>query len=222
MQGPDITSEPPGAGPGRAGGTGPLRALVLDDDSFDRRRLTKMISSLPLAVTSDSAATLSELDARLRERTYDVVFVDYSLTDGTGLDALRILRASPGAGDMACVMVTGTQDAEIAAACFRDGCRDFITKSNLSPETLNTTLQRLNRPEPEILHPSASAHFGRPAIRELAAALAPELRQTIRDTMIEEFRETLRDALAQAPAHAPETDALIANLLGQPDDFIFR
>ena len=204
---------PPGA---------PLRALVLDDDGFDRRRLTKMISALPVPVTSDSAATLAELDSRVRERDYDVVFVDYTLTDGTGLDALRILRTAPGAEGRACVMVTGTQDAEIAAACFRDGCRDFITKSNLSPDTLNTTLQRLHRPEPEILDALPPLHLMRPALRDLAAALGPELRQTIRETMAAELRDTLRDALAEFPVHRRDTEDLIANLLGPADDFVFR
>lgn len=158
----------------------PIRALILDDDSFDRQRLRRMIAALPMQVDADAVSTLDDLRDMVARRAYDLVFLDFGLQGGTGLDALSIVSNSSKSEEVACIMVTNENRGDIAAACFRKGCQDFIPKSDLSPETLSTAFATIRRSFPADVDAQPQD-----MTRRIGEILAPALELAMREAMKE-------------------------------------
>lgn len=76
-----------------AGGSGSTRRVLVVDDDQDLRRMLEHLFTLrghPVMV----AGSVREAQALLREGTFDLVFLDIVLPDGTGADLFRALRAA--------------------------------------------------------------------------------------------------------------------------------
>ena len=73
----------------------PLRVLVVDDDRVDRMALEDAVGRQHLPYDVAMAASVQEAIERLGETDYDVVLLDFRLTDGTGLDVLDHLGGTP-------------------------------------------------------------------------------------------------------------------------------
>lgn len=89
------------------GGSGAARRILVVDDDADLRRMLLHIFTLrgqpPML-----AGTASEAQVLIREGTFDLVFLDVILPDGTAADVFRALRAAdPGA---LVVLMTGFPD----------------------------------------------------------------------------------------------------------------
>lgn len=116
--------------------TGPLpdqaRVLVLDDERFDRHRLGRLCAGLKPHFDVSNVASLAELATILEADTFDLIFVDYGLPDGTGLDALELIRLSPRNCTAATILITGMGRDDIAIAAMDAGCSDYIPKETLT------------------------------------------------------------------------------------------
>ena len=108
------------------------RVLILDDERFDRHRLQRLSSGLPVAMevaTADSLATLAPL---LESANFDLIFVDFNLPDGSGLDALDMIRLCPRNCTAATVMVSGFNQIDVIEKARAGGCFQFLSKDDLS------------------------------------------------------------------------------------------
>ena len=112
--------------------TNPIRVLVLDDEKFDRHRLARLCSALPMASTLSNARTLAEFEQHPKTGRFDLVLIDHRLPDGTGLDALKLMRMSQANVHAATIMITGHAQEETAQAALAGGCADYLTKDELS------------------------------------------------------------------------------------------
>lgn len=113
-----------------------IKALVIDDDRFDRDRLRHICDASGLNITLTDSETTDEFVNLLDKHVYDVVFIDYHLTDGDGLDILEIVQMHPENGAAATIMIAGDGQAEIAVKALTLGCSDYIVKDNISNESL--------------------------------------------------------------------------------------
>ena len=120
----------------RAGGQGP-RILVVEDSARDRELVVTALAEAGYAV--DTAATVSQALVRARARPYDALVLDILLPDGTGLDALTVLRAGGINAKTPVVVVSQVPDSPTMRAHAVD---DWLTKP-LRPEALVATLSRV-------------------------------------------------------------------------------
>ncbi len=120
--------------------------LILDDDEFDRKKLQKLCRGLDFTTHVIVAASLDELRSKLSKDRFDLILLDYHLPDGTGLEGVEIIRADPVNCHAATVMITGTDQADIAISALKLGFSDYLTKEELSAQTLEraaiTALQK--------------------------------------------------------------------------------
>ncbi len=74
--------------------TAELLALVVDDDTVSRLVLCHQLRSRGFTVVE--ATNVADAKARVAERSFTIIFSDYSMPDGTGLDvaAARAQHAS--------------------------------------------------------------------------------------------------------------------------------
>lgn len=82
---------------------------------------------------AETASLLSALDMLLNN-SYDVILLDLSLPDSSGLDTVRqIIGAS---AETPLVVLTGLQDEELALQAVRYGAQDYLEKQELNPTML--------------------------------------------------------------------------------------
>lgn len=123
------------------GPSGPLNAILLDDDAFDRQRLCRMVRKFDMDISVVAVSSISDMMSTLERQKFDVFLIDYRLQDATGLDALDRLQDDSFA-DATKIMLSGFQKTDVAVAAMQRGCADFIGKDDLTPELLELRLVR--------------------------------------------------------------------------------
>jgi DNA-binding NtrC family response regulator len=108
---------------------------------------------------------------RVAEREVDLVVTDLRLPDGTGLDAIRAIRASR--GDLPIIMITSYSSMESAIAALRAGAVDYIIKPFDNDEFLHSIERALNerriqRENAALKRSLKNAYSARPIIGESA------------------------------------------------------
>lgn len=136
-----LASQETGAGRAVASGAGTAvgpaaRILIVDDHRFDRMRLKRLCGGLDFPTRLAEADSLAAMRREMDEGRFDLILLDYTLPDGTGLQGLEIIRAHPKNAGAATVMITGTDQTEVAIEALRGGCSDYIDKDELSPAAL--------------------------------------------------------------------------------------
>lgn len=113
-----------------------INALILDDSVFDRQRIRRLTKDTNLRILINEAATLEALDSVLDEEKFDVIFIDYYLPEGDGLDALERIRSHHINRDCPAIMVTGKDNSEVAVKSLKMGCTDYVCKDDLTAASL--------------------------------------------------------------------------------------
>lgn len=117
--------------------SGSPKILVVDDDN----RISELITSIlkMRGFDSELASSVKGAMSLLSRQTYDIIFLDLGLPDGSGFSILEsILRDSP---ESIVIVITGMHDINTAIKSIRKGAHDFITK----PFEVKLFKERLDR-----------------------------------------------------------------------------
>ncbi|MDR3567455.1 MAG: sigma 54-interacting transcriptional regulator [Syntrophobacteraceae bacterium] len=100
------------------------KILVIDDEESIRFTFERFLATEGYSVAT--AESCREALARINETSFDVVFADIILGDGTGIDILREIRAR----GLSCpvIMITGDPGVETAGDSIRLDAFDYIPK----------------------------------------------------------------------------------------------
>lgn len=163
-----------------------VKVLLLDDSEFDRLRIRKMMLDAGVNLKMEEAATLEGFSSHLDAAVFDVVLIDYNLTAGNGMDALRIIQKHPENADAMTVMITGDDHSEIAVQAIKMGCEDYISKSALSSERLKQAVigsltAKLVAGEATQEHHRHIEMLAADVLNDLSSALQPKLAKMLRD-----------------------------------------
>lgn len=117
-----------------------LRALVVDDEEYNRVALGAMLAELGFAVTE--AADPSTALAQARNTAFDLVCLDYDLPEIQGPELARQIRALRPASPDAPLLLAATAytTVEIRQQCLAAGMDGFIGKP-VTPERLREALR---------------------------------------------------------------------------------
>lgn len=113
--------------------------LVIDDDEVDRKAVGRALAALDIDYELREASLGRQGVEMARNHAFDCILVDYRLPDMSGLDLLVQLREQM---DISApmVMLTGMGNEAIAVEAMKRGAYDYLTKENLSPETLSRVI----------------------------------------------------------------------------------
>jgi PAS domain S-box-containing protein len=100
------------------------RILIIDDEESIRFTFERFLRAAGHIVAT--AASCGEALVRLNEASFDLIFADIILEDGTGIDLLREIKAR----GLSCpvVMITGDPGVKTATDSIRLGAFDYIPK----------------------------------------------------------------------------------------------
>ena len=114
----------------------PIRALILDDSNFDRKRLRRIARQIGVPLEITDAASMIAFEKQLDATRFNIVFIDHRLPEGDGMEALKMLRDHPINNNAAGIVVAGELEPDTVAQAFRNGCKDYIAKHNLDTRGL--------------------------------------------------------------------------------------
>ena len=112
-----------------------IRVLLVEDNPGDARLFTELLrgagaSDLKMVQVDRLAAALD----RLNRDPFDVMLLDLSLPDASGLDTL--VRAHAQAPKIPIVVLTGHDDEALAVRAVRAGAQDYLVKGHVDGELL--------------------------------------------------------------------------------------
>jgi two-component system, NarL family, invasion response regulator UvrY len=136
-----------------------IEVLIGDDHTIFREGLKQLLAETANVKVGGEAGSGQEVLRRLRERPYDVVLLDISLEDRSGLDVLKHIRTEwP---SLPVLMLTMHPEEEYAVRALRAGAAGYLTKKSALTE-LVAAIQKV-------------AHGGRYVSASLAEALVRAL-----------------------------------------------
>lgn len=191
-----------------------IRALLLDDNTFDRARIRRMTNRTDLSIHMDEVDSIHALDMAVAQENYDVILIDYRLPVGDGIEAVaRVLS-----NEMNCragkIMITGDSAQDTAIAALRSGCHDFLIKDQIDASALRQAiLNALCAVRPVSVSPPPVS-IDRDMIREGVRAAMQDAE--VRGNVISMIRQARFDDEKSAAL-----DALLATL-DHDDDFVFH
>ncbi len=117
----------------------PLQILYIEDDDLDRMIMKRALNSSGLPVELRFAENIDAGREATQGVEYDCIFLDYNLPGGTGLELLKVIRAS--GNNSPIIIVTSQGDEKIAVEAMKNGANDYIPKSFLSADGLSQSLR---------------------------------------------------------------------------------
>ena len=117
-----------------------MRILLIEDDDLEADLISGELASIPRSrIDLDHVTSLGMGIAQLTTGRYDVVLLDLSLPDGSGLGNLHCLKAS--APNVPVVILTNLDDEETALASLADGAQDYLIKRHITAELLRRSIR---------------------------------------------------------------------------------
>src|SRR4051794_31354635 len=103
----------------------PIEVLLIEDNAGDARLIRELLADAvgaPFALAC--AGRLTTGLERLARGGIDAVLLDLSLPESRGLDTFRRTQAC--AADVAVVVLTGLDDADLAVTAVQEGAEDYL------------------------------------------------------------------------------------------------
>lgn len=159
------------------------RVLVIDDDAAIRRLLGRYLGSLGFETIEAADCAEGLRTVRDQHESLDLVFIDYQLPDGTGLELLpQLLAVDRG---LPIIMLTGFGSVALATRAAHLGAVDFAEKpinlQDLTPlverartsRILERRLESLAGRHGEAFRPIVTQDAGMDQVLAMAAKVAP-------------------------------------------------
>ncbi len=98
------------------------RLLLVEDNQIDQMAFKRFVQHEGLDYVYQIAGSVAEARRCIHTESFDIIVLDYLLGDGTAFDLFNDVKGTP------TVVVTGSEDAEIAVQSIQKGAYDYITK----------------------------------------------------------------------------------------------
>ncbi len=118
---------------------GPRRVLLVEDNPGDADLVRLALEDASADWQVEHVSRLSDCLAALDANGANVVLLDLSLPDASGLEGvIELARARP---DVPVVVLTGMSDEEVGAKAVQQGAQEYLLKKELESRTLRRVLR---------------------------------------------------------------------------------
>jgi signal transduction histidine kinase len=113
------------------------KILIVDDDANIREGVSDILDVE--GYETAQAGSGAEAVAHVKKTSFDVILMDYNLTDGTGIDAIKQIRALN--ADSQILMITGNASLDAAVRAIQESVDDFLQKP-VNPDQLKRAISK--------------------------------------------------------------------------------
>jgi len=118
----------------------PCRVLLIDDDPGDAHLVRQMLRSAPGGNFEVSwASSLGEARQHLQKDLPEILLLDLSLPDSTGLATVHASRQA--VGTLPLIVLTGHDDNALALQTLEAGAQDYLVKGSFDAEMLTRAIR---------------------------------------------------------------------------------
>ncbi len=116
----------------------PTRVLLVEDNRADARLMAELLSEVPgRPFTVTAVETLAQALVHLPQ--HDVVLLDLSLPDAFGLSTVE--RTVQAGRTVPIVVLTGTDDEQVATDALKAGAQDYLLKAEITPSLVARSIR---------------------------------------------------------------------------------
>ena len=119
-----------------------IRALIADDHAVVRQGLKQILGDTPEMVVAGEATTGQEVLDKVRAETWDVVILDISMPDRSGLDILKQLRSER--PKLPVLVLSMHSEDQYAMRVLKAGASGYLTKDS-APDELVKAVRKVVR-----------------------------------------------------------------------------
>lgn len=119
---------------------GDYRVLLVDDNVNDAKIIKKYFQMHSMAITLDYAPDADACYKKLIEQVYDLLIIDYTLPDSTGVEIVKELREIDVFAPI--IVVAGEEEAEKAVEVVEAGADDYTVKTSQGLRDLPGQVER--------------------------------------------------------------------------------
>ena len=117
----------------------PIKVLLIEDNPGDARLIRELLSDANMASFQvEVAKKLSDGLEALSARRFDVILLDLSLPDSSGLNTL--VKVHSQAQKVAIIVLTGLSDEALAVEAVRKGAQDYLVKGQIDENLLSRAI----------------------------------------------------------------------------------
>ncbi len=118
----------------------PIEVLLVEDNPGDARLIKEFLSDAGgTAFEIEVAQKLSHGLGALSEKKFDVILLDLSLPDSSGLET--VAKALSYAQQTAIIVLTGLDDEKLAVDAVRKGAQDYLVKGQIDTDLLSRAIR---------------------------------------------------------------------------------
>jgi two-component system, NarL family, invasion response regulator UvrY len=107
-----------------------LEILVVDDHLVVREGLKRILEEEEYCIVAAEAASVGEALAWLRKRSFDLILLDISLPERTGLDLLRMIKKEM--PRLPVLMLSAYREDHYAVRALKEGADGYLNKESAS------------------------------------------------------------------------------------------
>ena len=116
-----------------------IRVLLIEDSPGDARLVEIYLSQAAANYRLTRCDRVGDGLERLEQESFDIVLLDLSLPDSTGIETFEKVYAR--GGGVAIVVMTGHDDSELALRAVREGAQDYLVKNHVDAPLLDRAIR---------------------------------------------------------------------------------
>ena len=112
-----------------------MNVLLVDDDLVDRKHIQRTLRRGNSDITVIEAENVDLGLEQLKSHDFDVVLCDFNMPRKTGIDMIEALKVGNSPDSKVgtpIIIISTSEDEELAMRCLEAGAQDFLTKTDIS------------------------------------------------------------------------------------------
>lgn len=106
-----------------------MNILIVDDDIVDRESIKRTLNQSTTHFNFVETESVDEALIALSDKKFDAILLDYRMPKRDGIELLLELRNASMDVSVAVIMLSNSEETELALECVRAGAQDFLLKS---------------------------------------------------------------------------------------------
>lgn len=109
-----------------------MNVLIVDDDYVDREHIKRTLGKSIETCVFTETESVDEAITAFRDNPFDIVLLDYRMPQRDGIELVLELRNEHANKGVAIIMLSNSEDEELALDCVRAGAHDFLPKNEIT------------------------------------------------------------------------------------------
>jgi diguanylate cyclase (GGDEF)-like protein len=117
-----------------------VNILIVDDDIVDRESIKRTLNQSTTHFNFAETESVDEALTTLSDKKFDAILLDYRMPKRDGIELLLELKNASMDVSVAVIMLSNSEETELALECVRAGAQDFLLKSEVTTSRLQRAI----------------------------------------------------------------------------------